>query len=368
MDHTTKPGSPGDILEHYGKKGMRWGVVNEDKPSPEQAIARKNESEKRTMSKDLGNKKEQSDEKSGLSPTQKKAILAAGVGVVAIGGFVAYKHYAGGGAAKDVGELTDWGNPFPKKPDMSGLKTHRLSDQPLGFFGQKGENSLMRREGLALDISKGYADWVPKDGFANEHAAARHASITRAVEAMREKYPAIRNMHIEVAPMSHAAGHFGGNVADDAFATAGNLEPGVARILYNDVKGASKNNLGEFIPGHLDPDHLGTHEMGHVLAAAHGELFASSATRVDARDFSVNVNERFADFRQAEEKYHAQILKKHGFSFEETSKFGGYARTTPVEALAELSAYFHAPGLQGKLTAEQRTRAEALFNEMGGVK
>lgn len=33
MDHRTKPGSPGDILEHHGVKGMRWGVRKEDGPA-----------------------------------------------------------------------------------------------------------------------------------------------------------------------------------------------------------------------------------------------------------------------------------------------------------------------------------------------
>lgn len=26
MDHRTKPGTPGEVLEHSGVKGMRWGV------------------------------------------------------------------------------------------------------------------------------------------------------------------------------------------------------------------------------------------------------------------------------------------------------------------------------------------------------
>lgn len=364
--------SPEEALNHHGVKGMRWGIVNEDKPAPAQAVARTNEAKKQEMSKDLSSKKaasSQKEERSGLSSNQKKAILAAGVGVVAVGGFVAYKHYSGGGAQTPIGELTDWGNPFPKKQDLSALKTRRLNTEALGTFGKQRlpGYALRNPEKLTLDISKGYADWVPKGGFANEHVTARHASITRAIEAMREQYPAIRNMHIEVAPMSHSA-HAGANVADDAFASVAGLEHGVARLWYNDVKGAAQNtDLNEFIPGFRDPDHVGTHEMGHVLAVAHGELFSNSDRQPRIRDFSVDINHRLDDFRQAENKYHAELLKKHGFTFAETSKFGGYARTSPVEALAELSAYFHAPGLRSKLTSEQRVRAQALFNEMGGV-
>jgi hypothetical protein len=38
--HQTKPGSPNDILEHYGVKGMRWGVRKEEETSGRTSAAR----------------------------------------------------------------------------------------------------------------------------------------------------------------------------------------------------------------------------------------------------------------------------------------------------------------------------------------
>lgn len=37
MDHREKPGTPGDILEHHGVKGMRWGKRKEDDPTSRNA-------------------------------------------------------------------------------------------------------------------------------------------------------------------------------------------------------------------------------------------------------------------------------------------------------------------------------------------
>lgn len=52
-DIQEKSGSPGDILTHYGKKGMRWGVRNEDDASSDLTAARRNEVEKQKMAKGL---------------------------------------------------------------------------------------------------------------------------------------------------------------------------------------------------------------------------------------------------------------------------------------------------------------------------
>lgn len=40
MDHREKPGSPGDILEHHGVKGMRWGVRKERAQNLESAAGK----------------------------------------------------------------------------------------------------------------------------------------------------------------------------------------------------------------------------------------------------------------------------------------------------------------------------------------
>lgn len=355
--------SPEEALVHYGKKGMRWGVRNEEDEASGQAVARRNEVEK---SKIAESPKSQTNERSGgLSSTQKKAIFAAGVGVVAVGGFIAYKHYAGTSAPKQLGELTDWGNPMPKKIDMSALKTRRLSTKPLGAMGKEGEYALFHQDKLTLNTAKGYADWLPTGGFANEHVAARHASLTRAVEEMRDKYPAIRNMNIEVVPMSH--GNRRGETS--ALGLATQLGTGEARVYYNDIRGAMTEDMSSFIPGFRDPNHFGTHEMGHVLAGANGSLFSNDVRKKLIAEAEKTFSEHHArdDIRQAESLFHKKLFKKHGMSFEELRKLGGYAATDPVEALAELSANYHSPKLRAKMDPALVKRAEALFNEMGGV-
>lgn len=39
MNHLEKPGTPGEVLEHFGVKGMRWGVRKVDTPAPSLAKA-----------------------------------------------------------------------------------------------------------------------------------------------------------------------------------------------------------------------------------------------------------------------------------------------------------------------------------------
>lgn len=372
MDHKEKPGTPGDILEHYGKKGMHWGVVNEDDTSaPERAKreAQRNEEAKRAIAEvTLNSPKKDESSKSRLSPAQKKAILVAGVGVVAVGGFLAYKHYAGSGAPKPhAGELTDWGNPMPKKEDMSALKTKRLSDKPLGALGKDSEMGLFRHDKLTLNTTNGYADWLPKDGFANEHVKARHDSTVRALEAFREKYPSVRNMNIEVAPLSHK--YRDARDMSNATGVTNVLGKGEARLYYDDVSGYIPGNLSDFVPGFRDPDHLGTHEMGHILAAANGSLMSRDARLPLIENAMLKFKELEAvdDIRQAESGFHKKLFEKHGTSFEELSKLGGYAATEPAEALAELSATFHSPNLRAKMDPDLAKRAEAMFNEMGGL-
>lgn len=366
--------SPEEALAHYGKKGMRWGVRNEEDESSGQAVARRNETTKGKTPEAIVTKSKtttpaKTEQSGGLSPNQKKAIFAAGVGVVAVGGFIAYKHYARGSAPKQLGELTDWGNPMPKKVDMSALKTQRLSDKPLGAMGKEGPHALFRSDKLTLNTTNGYADWLPAGGFANEHVAARHDSTIRALEAMREKYPAIRNMNIEVVPMSH--GYPPGS-APTALGMASQLGRGEARLYYNDVLGQTSitDEMRAFIPSLGDPDTLGTHEMGHILAGANGLLFDTDARKSAFKKAAANTisDEHIRyDIRQAESLYHKRLFKKHGMSFEELSKLGGYAATDPVEALAELSANYHSPKLRSKMDPALLKRAEAMFNEMGGV-
>jgi len=46
MDHKTKPGSPADVLEHYGVKGMQWGVRKKKPTSAEIHSARQRQAQR----------------------------------------------------------------------------------------------------------------------------------------------------------------------------------------------------------------------------------------------------------------------------------------------------------------------------------
>ena len=79
-----------DFLIHYGVKGMRWGFRKEYKLSPREKAVLKAEGDNPAHSKSMqakygkGSLSGESDKK-GLSSTQKKILIGAGVGVVAVG-------------------------------------------------------------------------------------------------------------------------------------------------------------------------------------------------------------------------------------------------------------------------------------------
>jgi len=382
--------SPEEALEHYGIKGMRWGHrKQEDSGSRDSSSKEDDASYQSRMLKDLGikrapdispyttgnatrprseSKTESKDEdRKGLSSNQKTAI-AVGVGVVGVAGYVAYRHYTKSGGV-------------PPVFDVEGLADRPLSKKNLGMLGHGTKRfELDDIDSLMVDTSKGYANFIPKGGL-NAEASARHRQLMETFEEMREKYPAVRNLNVEMVPMSHVSG------AEDLItqkcpAAVQAIRPGEARILYNDLTGKlSKEELAyvkEWQPGVMKKKYLGYHEMGHILAVAHGDLAPSFDLVERAPDFFGSSEGSFRQVAAHQRRYqawtkyknerHKQLFKKHGFTFEELGKLSKYSATEPAEALAELTGHFFTPEYRKQMSPDMARRAEALINEMGGIR
>lgn len=384
-NHHTKPGSPGEVLAHYGKKGMKWGVVNEDKPADDKPltpgtpefqamIGRVTRTDHPQFIKPPtteGGKVQARGpeaEKHGLTGKQ-KVLLTFGAATAAAAGYYAYQHYSGNTLPNlDPAKISQdehilAGMKLPASWDVSGLKHNPISTQPLGkLAGGEWNLKLLNEENLVVNTARGYADIVPKDGFATPFAAHQHASVTKILEQMREKYPAVRNMNIEVIPMSHVPGVEGSS----AFMSVLSMRAGEARVMYNDQidfpDAATIKANARFLPGLAKPDYIANHEMGHLLAVAHGEL--PPAFNIAAGNATPAAAQRWM---KAEPLLHKKMFQKHGFTFEELSKLSGYAATEPAEAMAELAGHYFTPEMRSRLTPSQLKRAEAMFNEMGGL-
>jgi hypothetical protein len=408
--------SPEEALEHYGVRGMRWGVRKKEETSDRdsaQETARKNEELKsrvatltRTDQPQVlgfetvtGGRRDapknsvidESDRsadgraqkmvegkisKDGGLSREQKMLLTFGAVTAAGAGYYAYSKYIGGnpqpfgeifggsGHLKDqleIGKLE--GMDLPKHWDMSHLKDGPISTRPLGMLGHG--NPLTQFDdidSLVVNTSRGYAEFLPKNGFDNPFAKTQRDSMVRVLEEMREKYPTIRNMNIELAPMS-AYGQVSGSGAHACVLPMG---PGEARLFYNDMMPAPSQfdirSNARFLPGLGKKDYVAYHEIGHLFAVAGGQL-------PPAREFiSLNPNRKAWDVRaRAEPILHRKIFAKHGFSFKELSKISGYAATQPAEAMAELVGHYFQPEMRAKLSADQIRRAEAMINEMGGL-
>lgn len=390
-DHRTKPGSPGEVLEHHGVKGMRWGVRKQDETSgrdgakqdpPSSDVARRNEQMKRSLSETAATKNATNPQESsssgaqtskhqhidGLTPNQKKALIATGVVTVGVVGFIAYKHYAGGSLS----------SARPAEFDVSGLAKGPLSKQPLGQLG-KGHAmwELKNPSNLMVDTSRGYADIQHTDGFKSAYAKMRHDELIKTLDQMRERFPAVRNMNIEVVPMSEVQG-MDGLVSQKCPAAVMGLGKGEARVMFNDAMHGLTSEEAGFVkdiqPGAFTKNFLGNHEMGHLLAVAHGELPPTDviANAFDNVDYSKRGGSMAAvkvqqNWMKKKDDYHKELFKKHGFTYKELSGLSKYAATEPAEALAELSGHYFTPETRAKMSPSMVKRAEALFNDMGGV-
>lgn len=385
-------------LEHHGVKGMKWGVRKEYDPSgigrssdtpfgpgnPEfqRVVERVTRTDKpQVLDATFGGAakppssnrataatKKKQEEKHGLTRNQKIA-LTFGAATAAAAGYYAYQHYTGNKMpGLDLNQIQKekeilGGLKLPAKWDVSGLKNGPISKQALGdLTGGELNAKLHDAENLVVNTSRGYADILPKDGFSNPFAAEQHDSVTRVLEEMRDKFPAIRNMNVEVVPMSHVPGMEGGG----AHMAVMSMRAGEARVMYNDIMdkptAATIRANARFLPGLGSKDYVAYHEMGHLLASAHGELPASfDLVTGNAGPTAIRT------WQKAEPLLHKQTFAKHGFSFKELSKLSQYAATEPAEAMAELAGHYFTPEMRARLTPDQITRAEAMFNEMGGL-
>lgn len=420
-----KPGTPGDILEHVGVKGMRWGVRKQEETSPREttqkepigkAVARLNDTQKQQKTKELtepkpfkpgtpefqqmiervtrtdhpqvlgvpkdsGGKIESvaKKEKHGLTDKQ-KMLLAFGAVTAAGAGYYAYKHYTGGKLPKGISadvlrqqqevKLLE-GMKLPAHWDVSKLSSGPISTQKLGHLGGgHAAAELLDKENLVINTSRGYADVLPKGGFSNPFAAEQHASVTRVLEEMRDKYPSIRNMNVEVVPMSKVPG-MEGSFSRGAMMSVMSMRAGEARVMYNDVidapSAASIRANRSFVPGLGKKDYIAYHEMGHLLAAAHGEFPPSFNLLVGGQGSILDSLRERGTWHKAEPLLHKKMFQKHGFTFKELSKLSEYAATQPAEGMAELFGHLSHPEMRSRLTPDQITRATAMFNEMGGV-
>lgn len=387
-----KPGSPGDILKHHGVKGMRWGVRKEEDSGSSgistpaaQTKARRNSTQKQKIAQKQRTEstaktdsvpETKTAQKHGLTRNQ-KMLLTFGALTAAGAGYYAYQHYAGAGVGgkmpnalprrilrehQQVKQLEDI--KLPAKWDVSELahrpiSTNKLGDLAAGEFNVK----LKDAENLVVNTSRGYADILPKEGLSSALAAETHASFVRVLEQMRDKYPAVRNMNVELVPMSKVAGMENSK----AYGCVTAMRAGEARLVYNDFltdppSADMIRRNADFIPGLGKKDYTAYHEMGHLLAAAHGDIPPGMDIMTGNAGLSLKTK-----YSAAKRYGHMRTFHKHGFSFDELSKISGYAATQPSEAMAELFGHYSHPELRSRLTPDQLTRAEAMFNEMGGV-
>jgi len=268
--------SPEAALQHYGVKGMRWGVRKEDSPS-------------------------------GL-----------------VGNLVA-----------------------PKSSMSHGL----------------AEMELMGND-LTVDHSRGYAVFRPPDFPANPSVARRHEEILSALDGVREAYPAVAKMNVEVVPMSRVPHQ--AHMVTGSFACVQAVKKGEALIMYNDKLGELSPQQDAFVnsymPGMATKGYVGFHEMGHVLAIANGTQPPSYTAMVNG-----STPRDIRKYDKQNQKSHKAMLKKHGLSYRKVRKLSKYARTMPSEAVAELIGHTLSPEMRKTLDPDTLRRAEAMINEMGGV-
>jgi len=338
-------------LAHHGVKGMRWGIQKKEETSSREAVAR-NESEKRQRAAELAVGKpnlklatksssqtsekidptlppqEQGGKRKGLTRNQK---IALGIGAASVVGFVAYKAYSSGGAGFNISSLG------PRKPANPEVLLKGLGRDNPAF-------QLKRPGDLVVDLSKGYADIRPKTGFANEMVARHHAELIDTFEDMRKRYPSVRDLAVEVVPMSQVPG-MEGLLAGKSPAAVMGIKKGEARLMYNDLFDGYSPSEAEYVkrlqPGIFTKKFLGYHEMGHMLAVAHGEIpDAWDMMSGSGSGSSITAQVR-SQLKWSKSKHnaHKAILKKHGLSFKELSKLSPYGATEPAEALAELSGH-----------------------------
>src|ERR1700752_3140186 len=185
-------------------------------------------------------------------------------------------HYTGQAFASPEEALAHFGI----KGMRWGIRKERESFETFGspYSSRNGQGhgsalyELKKSDKLVVDSSKGYHDVRPKNGYRSPLVKTRHDEMSSALEEMRELYPSIKKLDVEIVPMSHTPGlepFLWGKVP----AAAIHNQDGEARLIYNDrQKKINRSNLKQYEslqPGAATiPGFLGRHEMGHILAIA----------------------------------------------------------------------------------------------------
>ena len=218
---------------------------------------------------------------------------------------------------------------------------------------------------LTVDRSKGYAEFRPAGFPANPAVAQRHGEIIAALDEVRAAYPAVAKMNIEVVPMSRVPHQ--ANQVQASFASVQGVKKGEARIMYNDVLGEISPRQTEFVksymPGFGTKNYLGYHEMGHLLAVAHGTqppTYETMAKGITLRNVS--------DYNRLNQKQHKALLKQNGLKFKKVRKLSRYSATMPSEAVAELVGHTLSPEMRSRLDPDTLRRSQAMINQMGGAR
>lgn len=253
---------------------------------------------------------------------------------------------------REPGEFANWGQPYSHADGLG--------------HGTK-EFDLRKPQNLRVDHSNGFADIRPVGGYRSDNARQVHDDLVAGLNALRDTYPAVRDLKIILAPGSHVYGGPG----KSAQAAVLQTKPGEVFISYNDkMKDFSPRkqaNWERLIPGTKYPGYVANHEMGHVLAVA-GKVNPPSFDMVVAmkrQSLSKNLQASY-DHIHANEENHKKLFKKHGVTFEELSKLSRYASTSPSEAFAELAGNYFTPQTNKQMSPALKQKAQAMFDDTGG--
>jgi hypothetical protein len=222
---------------------------------------------------------------------------------------------------------------------------------------------LTKQADLVVDRQKGFADVRPKDGFKNSKVKRNHDEMVASLEMLREEYPAIRDLKVEVVPMSHSP-EFKPFYSRGSAAAAASGKPGEIRIAYHDTQkeltGRQQKYMKRLMPGMVNAGYAGNHEMGHVLAMTNQKTYPPAW---DASHAGVRGKLSYVRTRDSN---HRGKLNEHDLSFKELSKLSPYASSMPEEALAELAGNYFTPILRRQMAPDLERKATSLFDDLGG--
>lgn len=248
-------------------------------------------------------------------------------------------------------EFESFGRPYDKKTD--------------GIHGGIDDLKLRKTKGLRVDTSDGFAHVRSERGFKSEQARANYEGVVAEFKVYREQYPKLKNLDVEIVPMSHMKGRTSGRLQ----AAVLHADSGKVQLMYNDnVKDFSERDRkmwASWVPGMQYPGYAGRHEMGHVLAAAANTLPPTGSIYRE-KNVSKRISKIF-EYDTVTDQRHEATFKKHGLTFQELGQLGNYAKTSRAEAYAEAFGAYHTPQLNAKMSPALRTKIKAMLDDEGGA-